>query len=207
MWAAPTWPASIGWPNSWTVSGAWRVWRRWWIAGCIRPACVLHSTTNSSNGRVFAARDVAKSASDGGGLFGGGAGGTLELCGRPAMGCFGRAECAGCATDSGGGSAKPRMRAVAQAVIALAAQPEGFRAADLAERVRGQQGRAMASYAARKAAYDLRKLRGAEATLKRKETVRRTTSISVTWSQLTRSSHSKGLPRPSTSPNPQPRGK
>jgi hypothetical protein len=55
---------------------------------------------------------------------------------------------------------KPRMRAVAQAVIALAAQPEGFRAADLAERVRGQQGRAMASYAARKAAYDLRKLRG-----------------------------------------------
>jgi formylmethanofuran dehydrogenase subunit A len=33
--------------------------------------------------------------------------------------------------------------------------------------------------------------------------VRRTTSISVTWSQLTRSSHSKGLPRPSTSPNPQ----
>ena len=55
---------------------------------------------------------------------------------------------------------KPRMRAVAQAVIALAAQPEGFSAANLAERVRAQKGRAMASYAARKAAYDLDKLRG-----------------------------------------------
>src|SRR5262249_18082712 len=55
---------------------------------------------------------------------------------------------------------KPRMRAVAEAVIALAAQPEGFSAADLAERVRAQKGRPMASYAARKAAYDLRKLRG-----------------------------------------------
>ena len=55
---------------------------------------------------------------------------------------------------------KPRMRAVAQAVMALAAQPEGFSAANLAERVRAQQGRAMRSYAARKAAYDLHKLRG-----------------------------------------------
>ena len=55
---------------------------------------------------------------------------------------------------------KPRMRAVAEAVITLGAQPEGFSAADLAERVRVQKGRPMASYAARKAAYDLRKLRG-----------------------------------------------
>jgi hypothetical protein len=55
---------------------------------------------------------------------------------------------------------KPRMRAVAEAVIALAAQPEGFTAADLAGRVRAQKGRAMASYADRKAAYDLHKLRG-----------------------------------------------
>jgi len=55
---------------------------------------------------------------------------------------------------------KVRMRAVAEAVIALAAKPEGFSAANLAERVRAQQGRAMSSYAARKAAYDLRKLRG-----------------------------------------------
>jgi hypothetical protein len=55
---------------------------------------------------------------------------------------------------------KPRMRAVAEAVIALGAKPEGFSAADLAQRVRAQQGRAMAGYAERKAAYDLRKLRG-----------------------------------------------
>jgi|Tabmets5t2r1_1033131.scaffolds.fasta_scaffold18389_1 hypothetical protein len=55
---------------------------------------------------------------------------------------------------------KPRMQAVAQAVIALAAQPEGFSAIELSERVRAHNGRAMAGYAVRKAAYDLRKLRG-----------------------------------------------
>ena len=55
---------------------------------------------------------------------------------------------------------KPRMREVAQAVIALAAQPEGFTAADLAERVRTQQGRAMVGYGDRTASYDLRKMRG-----------------------------------------------
>jgi hypothetical protein len=55
---------------------------------------------------------------------------------------------------------KPRMRVVAEAVIALGAKPEGFSATDLAERVRQQQGRTLAGYAARKAAYDLRKLRG-----------------------------------------------
>jgi hypothetical protein len=55
---------------------------------------------------------------------------------------------------------KPRMQAVAEAVIALGAQPEGFSAAELAKRVRAQQGRVMAGYAERKATYDLRKLRG-----------------------------------------------
>jgi len=55
---------------------------------------------------------------------------------------------------------KARMRAVAEAVIALAAQPGGFSAANLAERVRAQKGRAMASYVPRQAAYDLNKLRG-----------------------------------------------
>jgi hypothetical protein len=55
---------------------------------------------------------------------------------------------------------KPRMRAVAQAVTALAAQPQGFSAADLAQRVGAQKGRGMASYGPRKAAYDLQKLRG-----------------------------------------------
>ena len=55
---------------------------------------------------------------------------------------------------------KPRMRAVAQAVVALAAQPGGFTSEQLAGRVQDQQGRSMAGYGARKAAYDLRKLRG-----------------------------------------------
>jgi hypothetical protein len=55
---------------------------------------------------------------------------------------------------------KARMRAVAEAVIALAAKPEGFTAANLSERVRAQKGRAMSSYGDRKAAYDLHKLRG-----------------------------------------------
>jgi hypothetical protein len=54
---------------------------------------------------------------------------------------------------------KPRLRAVAEAVIALAPQPDGFTAEQLAARVRTQQGPTMAKYNARKAAYDLRKLR------------------------------------------------
>ena len=54
---------------------------------------------------------------------------------------------------------KPRMRAVAEAVMALAAKPEGFTAADLCERVRAQKGRSLSSYRERKAAYDLHKLR------------------------------------------------
>lgn len=55
---------------------------------------------------------------------------------------------------------KARMRQVAEAVLALAAQPHGFSAQQLACRVRGsQQGQTMAHYAARKAAYDLSKLR------------------------------------------------
>jgi hypothetical protein len=55
---------------------------------------------------------------------------------------------------------KPRIRAVAQALIALAPQPPGFTAEQLAARVRSQQGRRLAKYNARKAAYDLRKFRG-----------------------------------------------
>jgi hypothetical protein len=55
---------------------------------------------------------------------------------------------------------KPRMRAVAEAIVALAAQPEGFTSEQLAQRIHAQQGRAMARYQARQAAYDLRKLRG-----------------------------------------------
>jgi hypothetical protein len=55
---------------------------------------------------------------------------------------------------------KPRMRAVAEAVMAVASSPGGFTAQQLAARVRAQQGRTMAGYHGRKAAYDLRKLRG-----------------------------------------------
>ena len=67
---------------------------------------------------------------------------------------------------------KPRMRAVAQAVVALAPQPGGFTAAQLAERVREQQGPAQAAYQVRRAAYDLRKLRGKQV-LARVERTRR----------------------------------
>jgi len=55
---------------------------------------------------------------------------------------------------------KPRLRAVAQALIALAPQPDGFTAEQLAARVRSHQGRIVSKYTTRKAAYDLRKFRG-----------------------------------------------
>jgi hypothetical protein len=55
---------------------------------------------------------------------------------------------------------KPRMQAVAQAVVALAPQPGGFTAAQLAQRLRQQQGPKLADYNGRRGAYDLRKLRG-----------------------------------------------
>jgi hypothetical protein len=55
---------------------------------------------------------------------------------------------------------KLRMRALSEAVLALAAAPHGFTALDLSQRVRQQQGRKLRRYDARKAAYDLRKLRG-----------------------------------------------
>jgi hypothetical protein len=55
---------------------------------------------------------------------------------------------------------KPRLRTVAKALLALAPQPGGFTAEQLAARVRSQEGRSMARYSTRKAAYDLRKFRG-----------------------------------------------
>lgn len=54
---------------------------------------------------------------------------------------------------------QPRMRAVLQAVLALAPAPNGFAAADLAAKVRQILGDAAAHYHARQAAYDLKKLR------------------------------------------------
>jgi hypothetical protein len=50
-----------------------------------------------------------------------------------------------------------RMRAVLEAVIALAAAPQGFRCADLAAQV---QNSTLRAYTPRQAAYDLKKLRG-----------------------------------------------
>ena len=51
---------------------------------------------------------------------------------------------------------QPRMRAVAEAVTALAARPRGFTASQLAAEV---QSRGQAEYGPRRATYDLKKLR------------------------------------------------
>jgi hypothetical protein len=53
---------------------------------------------------------------------------------------------------------RPRMRAVAESVLAMSAKPRGFRASDVAERVRVSL--ADDTYGTSRAAYDLRKLRG-----------------------------------------------
>jgi hypothetical protein len=55
---------------------------------------------------------------------------------------------------------KPRMRAVIEAVMGLAASPRGFSCAELAARVRGLTGTSEAEYDARRASYDVKKLRG-----------------------------------------------
>jgi len=55
---------------------------------------------------------------------------------------------------------KPRLRAVMEAVIALAVLPTGFTASDLAAKVREILGLSLAEYLPRHAAYDLKKLRG-----------------------------------------------
>jgi hypothetical protein len=54
----------------------------------------------------------------------------------------------------------PRMRAVIQAVLALAAAPKGFLVAAVAAQVRTIRGLDAKAYRARHAAYDLKKLRG-----------------------------------------------
>ena len=55
---------------------------------------------------------------------------------------------------------KPRMRRVAEAVLALSSSPMGFTASDLAEKVRAMSGEPDSEYGARRAAYDIKKLRG-----------------------------------------------
>ena len=55
---------------------------------------------------------------------------------------------------------KPRMRRVAEAVLALSTAPAGFTASELAQKVRAMSGEAESAYGPRRAAYDLKKLRG-----------------------------------------------
>ena len=55
---------------------------------------------------------------------------------------------------------KPRMRAVLEAVVALAVLPNGFAVSDVAGKVREILGLSASDYLPRHAAYDLRKLRG-----------------------------------------------
>jgi hypothetical protein len=54
---------------------------------------------------------------------------------------------------------KPRMRRVANAVLALASSPTEFTASALAQKVRTMSGESDSAYGARRAAYDIKKLR------------------------------------------------
>ncbi len=78
--------------------------------------------------------------------------GTLDELPRPST--VGRTRVGG--IDIG----RPRMRTVLNALMALAPAPAGFTAGELAAKVRQIGGTTMAAYDARRAAYDLKKLRG-----------------------------------------------
>jgi len=67
---------------------------------------------------------------------------------------------------------KPRMRALSEAVLALAPQPGGFTSKELAEKTRALMGGGNPSYTPRQAFYDLNKLRG-KGLLERVEKTRR----------------------------------
>jgi hypothetical protein len=54
---------------------------------------------------------------------------------------------------------KPRMRRVAEAVLALSPSPAGFTSSDLAREVRALSGEIESEYGPRRAAYDIKKLR------------------------------------------------
>jgi hypothetical protein len=54
---------------------------------------------------------------------------------------------------------KPRMRRVAQAVLALSASPGGFTASDLVRQIHSMSEPPESAYGARRAAYDIKKLR------------------------------------------------
>jgi hypothetical protein len=55
---------------------------------------------------------------------------------------------------------KPRMRRVAEAILALSWRPGGFTSSELADRVAGCSSQPKDCYSPRQAAYDLKKLRG-----------------------------------------------
>ena len=67
---------------------------------------------------------------------------------------------------------KARMRWVTQSVLALAATPKGFTASELAEHVRQLSHQNETEYGARRAAYDLKKLRGKQIVLRIGQTAR-----------------------------------
>jgi hypothetical protein len=77
---------------------------------------------------------------------------TLETL--PKSSCVGQARVGGIDINN------PRMRAVIEAVTRFAAAPNGFRASDIAARVQEILGNSKDTYTSRKAAYDLKKLRG-----------------------------------------------
>lgn len=78
--------------------------------------------------------------------------GTLEELPRPST--------VGTTRVGGVDIGKPRMRTVMNAVLALAPAPAGFSTGELAAKVRQIGGTSLAAYDARRAAYDLKKLRG-----------------------------------------------
>lgn len=55
---------------------------------------------------------------------------------------------------------QPRMRTVAEAVLALSTSPAGFTASELARKVQAMSSQTESEYGPRRAAYDLKKLRG-----------------------------------------------
>src|SRR5258708_7046295 len=72
---------------------------------------------------------------------------------------------------------KPRMRWVVEAVTALSPSPHGFTASELASQVRALSKQSESEYGARRAAYDVKKLRG-KAIIQRIGQTRRYESIS-----------------------------
>jgi len=78
---------------------------------------------------------------------------------------------------------KPRIRAVLEAVLSLAASPNGFTSAMLAQTVRSRRRKRIVGFTPRQAAYDLRKLRG-KGLVERLGTSRRYQVVSAAFSTV-----------------------